>query len=89
MNMNTTTEYNFDSMNRNRLNSVSIGQVIVFLVRILLFSIGTFLSVKIIRVCRKEKDRVWMINVTRAVAAIILMIFAIIFETVTHHIPNI
>ena len=83
MNMNSTTENNFDN---NGLSNLSIGQLIL---RILLFLIGTLLSVKIIRVCRKEKDRVWMINVTRAVVAILLMIFAIIFETVMELIPDI
>ena len=88
MNMNTTIKHNFDSMNDKSLSNLSIGNVVAFLARIFLLSIGTVLSLKIIRFCRKEKDKVWLINVTRAVAAIALTIFAVIFEAMTEHIPN-
>jgi hypothetical protein len=88
MNMNTTIEHNFDRMNVKSLSNVTIWKVVAFLVRISLFAIGTFLSLQIIRVCRKERDKVWLINVTRAVAAISLMIFIVIFEALTEHIPD-
>jgi hypothetical protein len=50
--------------------------------------IGTFLNLKIIPIVRKDRDRVWLINVTRAVSAILLMIGVVIFERLMEHFPD-
>ena len=76
-------------MKVNSLSSVSIvSEVVAFLVRISLLSIGTFLNLKMIHICRKEKDKVWMITVTRSVAAIFLMIGAVMWQALTDHVPR-
>ena len=86
--MNTTTEPHFDNVNEKSLSSLSIGKVVAFVVRIALLAIGTFLNLKIIPICRKERDRVWLINVTRAVSAMSFMTGAVIFEALPEFIPD-
>ena len=86
--MNATINHNVESMDEKNLSSVSIGKAVAFLFRMSLLLIGTFLNVKIIPICRKERDRVWLINVTRAVSAILFMFSAAIFEELPEIIPN-
>jgi len=86
--MNTTIKHNFDSMNEKSVSSLGIGEVVAFVVRLSLLAIGTFLNLKIIPICRKERDRVWLINVTRAVSAMSFMTGAVIFEALPMFIPD-
>ena len=87
--MNTTIKHNFDNMTSESLSStITMNDVVAFLFRISLISIGTFLNLKIIPVCRNERDKVWLINITRSVAAICLVIHAVIFEALTDYFPG-
>ena len=76
-------------MHEKSIDSVSVfSQGITILVRISLLVLGTFIQLKIIPICKRERDKVWQINITRSVALMPLMIFAFLFETLTDHVPE-
>ena len=52
------------------------------------FGIGTYLQIKIIRVCKKEKDKTWLIDITRSVVLIPLCFFNTLFEPLNDYFPN-
>ena len=62
--------------------------VIVHLLRLILFPIGTYLQIKIIRACKKDKDKTWLIDVTRSVVLILLIFFNALFEPLNEYVPN-
>ena len=61
---------------------------IVNLLRLILFAIGTYLQIKIIRACKKDKDKTWLIDVTRSVVLIPLIFFNALFEPLNEYVPN-
>ena len=85
------TKLNNDSIitepdNRNALNVFT--EVISMFVRLVLISIGTYINVKIISVCKKEKSKTWQIDIVRAVAIVPLMFFIVIFEAFNDYLPK-
>ena len=62
--------------------------IIVNTLRHIFFGIGTYLQVKIIRVCRKEKDKTWLIDITRSVVMIPLCFFNALFEPINDYFPS-
>ena len=69
------------------MTNIVLG-VIVNTSRIILFVIGTYLQIKIIRVCKKEKDKTWLIDTTRSLVMIPLCFFNAIFEPINDYFPN-
>ena len=62
--------------------------VIVNVLRPILFAIGTYIQIKIIRACKKDKDKTWLIDVTRSVVLIPLIFFNAIFEPLNEYFPS-
>ena len=62
--------------------------IIVNTFRPIFFGIGTYLQVKIIRVCQKEKDKTWLIDITRSVVMIPLCFFNALFEPINDYFPS-
>ena len=71
--------------NKNALNIFT--EVISMFFRLVLISIGTFINLKIISVCKKEKSKTWQIDIVRSAAVIPVMFFAIIFEALNDYFP--
>ena len=62
--------------------------VIVNVLRPILFAFGTYIQIKIIRACKKDKDKTWLIDVTRSVVLIPLIFFNAIFEPLNEYFPS-
>ena len=69
-------------------NGRVIGEIIHNCAMLVLFSIGTYIQLKIISTCRREKDKTWQIDITHSVGMIILFIFSSMFERVTDYFPE-
>ena len=65
-----------------------IHEVMAVVVRAIFLSIGTFLYLKLIHICKEEKDKVWMITLAKSVGTIALMVICVIFETLTYYAPG-
>ena len=62
------------------IKSINVVEMILsYIVRGMLFSVGLFLQIKIIAICRKERDKTWQITIAHSIASIILFSWAIIF----------
>ena len=55
--------------------------------QLILYAIGSYIQIKVISTCRKEKDKVWQITITNSIIMMIVFSFVMIFETVTSHVP--
>ena len=55
--------------------------------QLILYAIGSYIQIKVISTCRKEKDKVWQITITNSIIMMIVFTFVMIFETVTSHVP--
>ena len=87
--MNTSTENRFASIDEgNMSNTSALGEVILNCANFVLYSFGTFIHLKIISTCIKEKDKTWQIDVTHSVGMIILFFFTIMFEMLTNYFPG-
>ena len=67
--------------------TISPKEVIVIVTQLILYVIGSYIQIKIISTCRKEKDTVWQITITNSISMMIVFSFAMIFQTVTSHVP--
>ena len=54
---------------------------------LILYAIGSYIQIKVISTCRKEKDKVCQITITNSITMMILFSFGMIFENVTSHVP--
>ena len=55
--------------------------------QLILYAIGSYIQIKVISTCRKEKDKVWQITITNSITMMIVFSFALIFQTVSSHVP--
>ena len=55
---------------------------------VIIFTIGCFLQVKIIKAVKEEKAMTWDINLSHSITMIIHFIFTILIDTMTYIIPN-
>ena len=78
---------NITETNNTSYHGVSVGTLLHILAQILLFFIGTFIQVKLICVCYKEKGKCWQIHVAHSVVLIVSFTFLISFEAIMHFIP--
>ena len=81
---NTIFSANEDGLDNGRI----IGEIIHNCAMLVLFSLGTYIQLKIISTCRREKDKTWQIDITHSVGMIILFIFSSMFERVTDYFPE-
>ena len=88
--MNTSTENNtcFTVNEDNLSNGRIIGEIIHNCAMLVLFSLGTYIQLKIISTCRREKDKTWQIDITHSVGMMILFSFSSMFERVTDYFPQ-
>ena len=63
-------------------------EVIFVLVEIILLALGSFIQLKIVSICVKEKHITWQIDITYAVGMMITFPFATIFSTITDYVPD-
>ena len=61
--------------------------IIYIILQVLLFSIGLFINLKLIRVCNKDKGITWQISITHSIVMIVNYGFIIPFYSVTHFVP--
>ena len=61
--------------------------IIYIILQVLLFSIGLFINLKLIRVCYKDKGITWQISITHSIVMIVNYGFIIPFYAVTHFVP--
>ena len=54
---------------------------------LILYAIGSYIQIKVISTCRKEKDKVWQITITNSITMLISFSYGMIFENVTSHVP--
>ena len=87
--MNTSKENEFVTLKDDNLSSGSIiGEIINNCANLVLFSFGTFIQLKIISTCRKEKNKTWQIDITHSVGMMILFFFTSMFEKATEYFPT-
>ena len=55
--------------------------------QLILYGIGSYIQIKVISTCRKEKDKVWQITITNSITMMIVFSFVMIFQTVSSHVP--
>ena len=72
-NMQTITYYN--------ANNLLLGT------QLILYAIGSYIQIKVISTCRKEKDKVWQITITNSITMMTVFSFVMIFQTVSSHVP--
>ena len=86
--MNTSKENDFGTVANDNLSTGGIiGEIINNCANLILFSLGTFIQLKIISTCRKEKDKTWKIDITHSVGMMVLFFFSIMFEKLTIYFP--
>ena len=61
---------------------------IVTLSLVFIYLIGLYLQIKIIIISKQDKDMTWRIDISHSIVMIIYYTFQILFETITHVIPN-
>ena len=54
---------------------------------LILYAIGSYIQIKVISTCRKEKDKVWQITITNSITMMTVFSFVMIFQTVSSHVP--
>lgn len=72
--------------NDNALNILT--EVISMIFRLVLISIGTYINFKIILVCKKERNKTWLIDITRSFALMPVMFFTLTFEAINDYIEH-
>ena len=85
-NMNQSKENGFLTVDDVTIGSI-MGEIIHNSGNLILFSFGTFIQVKIISTCRKEKHNTWKIAISHSVVMMALFFFGIMFEKLTHYFP--
>ena len=65
-----------------------VADVLAIAFRIVLTLIGTYINLKIISVCKREKNKTWQIDIVRSIAIIPLTYFAITFEAINDYFSN-
>ena len=70
-----------ETMNYYKATNLLLGT------QLILYAIGSYIQIKVISTCRKEKDKVWQITITNSIIMMIVFSFVMIFETVTSHVP--
>ena len=55
--------------------------------QLIVYAIGSYIQIKVISTCRKEKDKVWQITITNSITMMIVFSFVMIFQTVSSHVP--
>ena len=56
-------------------------------IQLILYFFGTYIQIKIISTCKKEKDKVWQITIANSITMMIVFSFALPFQTITEHVP--
>ena len=65
-----------------------ISEIIIIVVQVFLVFLGSFIQLKIVLTCLKEKKPItWQLDITHAVAITIFVFFSMIFETIIDQIP--
>ena len=85
--METDIIVDFQKLQDNHDSDSVVPDIIHILSQLVLFSIGTFIQVKTILICKKEKQIPWELHITNSVILIIYFSFSICFYTSTHFIP--
>ena len=62
-------------------------EVITIGFQLMLYAVGSYIQIKIISTCMREKDKVWQITITNSISMMILFSFAMIFQTIYRHVP--
>ena len=62
-------------------------EVITIGFQLMLYVVGSYIQIKIISTCMREKDKVWQITITNSISMMILFSFAMIFQTIFRHVP--
>ena len=60
---------------------------LLLVTQLILYAIGSYIQIKVISTCRKEKDKVWQITITNSITMMIVFSFVMIFQTVSSHVP--
>ena len=70
-------------------SSVDITTVIIAtLSLVLIYLVGLYFQIKIIKISKKDKDMTWKIDISHSIVMIVHFGFQILFETTTNVIPN-
>ena len=64
-----------------------LKEVLTIGTQLILYVVGSYIQIKIISTCMKEKDKVWQITITNSISMMILFSFAMIFQTIFRHVP--
>ena len=76
------------SFTMNSTDHDSIMLVIGSSALVIIFTIGCFLQVKLIKAVKEEKAMTWDINLSHSITMIIHFFFTILIDTITYIIPN-
>ena len=88
MNVSKTMNESFAATRDNNYVFDIVTEVITIAFRIVLCSIGTYINLKIIFVCKRERNKTWQVDIVRSIAVIPLMFFAITFEAMNDYFSN-
>lgn len=88
MNVSPSSEKDHITGDEQVLDHSDISHIIHLVIQCLLFMIGFFLHFKIIHVCKAEKNKTWLVQISHAVVTTVHFGVRIPFQAVTHFIPN-
>ena len=87
--MKTSNEIDSNTVDVDRLSSGSIiWEIILNCANLLLLSFGTFIQLKIISICQREKEKTWQIDIIHSVGMMTLFLFGNMFERLTDYFPD-
>ena len=65
-----------------------VGDVFLILTQILLFSMGSYIQLKIISISKDKRANTWQMDITHSVALMIFFSFGLIFEPIIDAVPT-
>ena len=71
------------------INGKSLSPMIHIVFQIILFTIGTFIQIKTISICKQEKGATWKIHVCHSVVLVINFAFNISFDILIFFVPSV
>ena len=74
--------------NETHFQTLDTTSILNFSFQVILFSIGLFAQIEIIKVCKEEKNKTWQIHIFHAITATIFFSLRIIFSVIVYVLPS-
>ena len=74
--------------NETHFQTLETTSIVNFCIQVTLFCIGLFAQLKIIKVCKEEKNKTWQIHIFHAITMTILFSSRIVFMAIVYILPS-